>query len=96
MRIRLLTNIGSRDSDIEPRLMEGQEREVDESTGQKFIARQWAVDITPPPPVIQSVPELPAIAEAKAPEIAPVAEKPKKSQFSKPAVLPVKNPDKET
>ena len=81
MRIRLKTNIGTRDSNITPPLMEGEERDVDKTTGTKLVARGLAEDITPArktkpkaESVIKAIPDEPAISEAKLPEISPAGD----------------------
>jgi len=76
MLIRVKVNIGSRDTDITPSLLAGQEREVDERTGARLVARGLATDITPPPPIIEAIPARPAISEAPAPEILAEEEEP--------------------
>jgi len=50
MLVRILTNIGTRDCDIMPPLMEGDERDVSDPVAKSLIARGLAVDITPPKP----------------------------------------------
>ena len=72
MRIKLRTNIGSGETDIQPPLLSGQEREVDKATGCRLVARGLAVDVTPEPapkrePKLETVPPKPAIAKAKPP-----------------------------
>jgi len=95
MRIKLRTNIGTGETDIRPPLLSGQEREVDEATGRRLVARGLAVDVTPEPapkrePQIKAVPPSPAIAEVKPAKIvAPAKEKPAETKpMEEPAVEP--------
>ena len=70
MRLRILTNIGTRDCSVRPLLMSGEERDVTNAIGRALVARGFAVDITPPEPkVLKAIPDKPAIAEAAKPEI---------------------------
>ena len=73
MRIKAKTNIGSRDCDITPLPMEGDEFEVSDALGQRFVSLGIAIEIEQPKPapVVRAVPDEPAIAESKAAEIAP-------------------------
>ena len=96
MIVKLRTNIGRQECSIEPPLLAGQERDVGDQFGASLVKRRLAVDVTPEPPlkILRAIPDPPAIAESKAPEIMPTEQPKPKRTFTKPAVLPVKN-DKE-
>jgi hypothetical protein len=57
------------------RIREGESGEVDEPIGRRLISLGIAIEIEQPKPVpvVRAIPEEPAIAKAKAPEIAPDA-----------------------
>lgn len=91
MKIRPRTNIGSLDCEITPLLMEGETRDVPDHIGKHLVERHLADNLDPPTepaPVVRAIPNPPAIAEAKAPEIKPVETRKYQSK-SKPAVLNV-------
>ena len=96
MRIKLRTNIGSGETDIQPPLLSGQEREVDEAFGRRLVARGLAVDVTPEPAPkrelkLEAVPPKPAIANVEPAAIE--AEKPMKPAETKPVeTKPVETP----
>jgi len=64
MRVKLLTNLGSNDFP-EHRFLEGEEHEIDDSTGGKLVAKKLAVDVTPQQIVaVAAEPELKAVPES--------------------------------
>jgi len=73
------------------RVVEGETGEVPDNLGRLLVSQGLAECLDPPPesaPVVRAIPNPPAIAEAKAPEIKPVETR-KHQPKPKPAVLNV-------
>ena len=70
MRIKLLRNPAD---SLGCRIAEGESGEIDDAIGRQLVSLGIAIEIEQPKPapVVRAVPDEPAIAESKAPEIAP-------------------------
>ena len=71
MKVKLLRNPAA---ELGCRIQEGESGEIDDPIGHRLISLGIAIEIEQPKPVpvVRAIPEPPAIAEAAAPQIAPV------------------------
>ena len=88
MRIKLLRSPAAA---LGCRIAEGESGEIDDAIGRQLVSLGIAIEIEQPKPapVVRAVPDEPAIAESKAPEIAPAKTEVKAEQ--KPRKQPVLN-----
>jgi hypothetical protein len=71
LKVQLLRNPAA---ELGCRIQEGESGEIDDPIGHRLISLGIAIEIEQPKPVpvVRAIPDEPAIAEAQAPEIAPV------------------------